>query len=144
MAKRLEITVRGVGGNIPSKHISYELHDLERLTIQCMKREITHFSLDTGCFEIDLSHRSRFHSPSKLINTPDISFSRGGMGISLIGGDEIGVTHIKIFFDNRATKISSNATCLFKDFRFDFNYVTKKGRLLPRINYSEEFEDLLL
>ena len=141
MAKRLEITVRGSGGHIPSKRVNYKLHGLERLTIQCLKDEITRISHESGCTEIVLTHRSRSpHHPFHLLDTPDITYFRKQMDVCL--DDMIGVTRIKIFFDIRATEMSENSHDIFKDFIFDFEYVTKKGRVLPRINYSEESEDL--
>ena len=143
MAKRLEITVRGSGENIPSKRVNYKLHDLERLTIQCLKDEITRISHESGCTEIVLTHRSRTrHHPLHLLDAPGITFFRRGMEICLDYRKQIGVTRFKIFYDIRATEMSTEPRYSSEDFIFDFEYVTKKGRLLPRINYSEESEDL--
>ena len=148
MAKRLEISMYASGGNIPSKRVYYKLHDLFRLTIQCLKDEITRISHESGCTEFVLTHRPRTAHPVHLLDTPHITFSRKQMKVWL--NDQIGVTRIKIFYDIRATEITKEALLsfhsqdIFKDFIFDFKYVTKKGRVVPRINYSEECEDLLL
>ena len=140
MAKRVEITEWGIGGNIPSKHVTYELHDLVRLTVQCLKNEITRISHENGCTEIVLAHGSWAAHLTHFLDTPGITFFRGQMVIRL--NVQIGVTRIKIFHDIRATEMSTDSQDIFKDFIFDFKYVTKKGRVLPRINYSEESEDL--
>ena len=143
MAKRLEISARGSGGNIPSKRVYYTLDDLHRLSIQCLKDEISHISHESGCSEIVLTHcpRGRYH-PTHLLNSPHITFFRGQMNVYL--NVMFGVTRIKIFYDPRATEMSENSHDIFKDFIFNFEYVTKKGRVLRRINYSEESEDLSL
>ena len=142
MAKRLEISMYASGGNIPSKRVYYKLHDLFRLTIQCLKDEITRISHESGWTEIVLTHRPRDprHHPAHLLDSPDITFFRRRMEVCL--DYMIGVTRIKIFFDSRATEMSEDSHDIFKDFKFNFEYVTKKGRVLPRINYSEESEDL--
>ena len=142
MAKRLEITVRGSGGNIPSKRVNYKLDDLERLAILCLKDEITSVIHESGCTEIVLTHRPRTVHPVHLLDSPHITFFRRQMEVWF--NYQTGVTRIKIFYDIRATEISTKSQDIFKDFIFDFKYVTKKGRVVPRINYSEECEDLLL
>ena len=64
MAKRLEITVCGIGGNIPSKRISCELHNLERLSIRCEEEKISHISHECGYSEIVISRPSSSRSLS--------------------------------------------------------------------------------
>ena len=165
MAKRLEITECGTGGIIPTKRVSYELDDLARLSIVCVKDEVTRVSYESGYTEIVLSHGSPFREISQP-TTPYVNLSGAEMRIDCYTAGLNGVTRIKIFHVNQATKLRTFTLApstfnyvkgrtqhlplsfysAFKfangqrsqHFWFQFEYVTKKGRVVPRMNYMQE------
>ena len=170
MAKRLEITECGTGGIIPTKCVSYELNELARLSIVCVKDEVTRVSYESGYTEIVLSHGSPFRTISQP-TAPYVNLYGAEMRINCHTAGLNGVTRIKIFHDNQATKVRTftneplNIGSAFnfkfgqrsqdfplsfypefkfakgqrtQHFWFQFDYITKKGRVVPRMNYMQE------